>query len=102
MATVTIAASQAGANQGSRTPTLSGAPRASQVVTSSASNAVSTVIANAGEVLAVCVSGGAIRVAFASGANPNAATGAQYLVPDGGLLPVQALTDDFRVAVANV
>lgn len=103
MATVIVTAGQAGkAGQASRAPVVLIPPRASQVITSSASNAVSTVKLSAGEVAMVTASGGAIRIATATGADPNAATGAQYLLGDGGAFPFEALADDTRIAVADL
>ena len=104
MATVIVAAWQVGkAGQGSSAPAVArGAPRARQAITSEAGNTVSTVIAAQGETLVVSASGNAIRVAVAEGADPNAATAAQFLVGDGGIFAVEAIKDDTRIAVADV
>lgn len=102
MATVIVAAWQAGkAGQSSRSQVLGGTPRAVHVITSSASNQVSTVRANVGEVLMVSVNGGPVELAYATGADPDAASTPHFVIADGGSLPVEALADDFRVAVVD-
>jgi hypothetical protein len=103
MATVIVSAWQAGKHgQSSASSTLRGAPRASQVITTTASNSASTIRAATGEVLMVSVSGGEVKLAFAVGATPDAAALPQIILGNGGALPVEASADDFRVAVADV
>jgi hypothetical protein len=103
MATVIVAVWQAGKNgQGSSAPVLRGAPRAVQTITTTTDNAVSTLRANTGEVFMVSVSGNAVAVAYANGANPNAETTPHAVIGDGSSLPVEASADDFRVAVADI
>lgn len=58
-----------------------------------------------GEVITIAATGGAVRVAFAVGANPDATAdsilGASAVVSANGMIAVACDEDDTRVAVAD-
>jgi hypothetical protein len=103
MATVIITARKATGGGRATAPMLAvaGTARATEVISTTASNVVSTVIGAAGEVLMISVTGGAVKIADAVGANPNAATTPCDLLPDGGRIELYCDSNDTRIAVAD-
>lgn len=104
MATVSITAHKATGGGRDTVPmlTVAGTERATQSITSSGSNQVSTVIGNAGETVTICSSGGAVKVAVAVAANPNATSVYHYIVGEGGAFPFYCGSNDTRFAVVDV
>lgn len=102
MATVAIAAGKAeGSRPGVPMVLVAGSVRARQAITSSANNQVSTVIGRSGETVTICSSGGPVKVAIAVGANPDATSAYDYIVSDGGIMPLFCNQNDTRFAVVN-
>jgi hypothetical protein len=103
MATVLITARKATGGGRATAPMLAigGTARATQSITTSASNAVSTVIGNSGEIITISVNGGAVQLADAIGGDPNAATTPRDLIADGGRLEFYCDANDTRFAVAD-
>lgn len=104
MAIVTITATRATGGGRPTTPMIlvAGAERASQVITTSPSNTVSTVIGAPNETVMICAANNAVRLAVAIGADPNAVTGAEFIIGDGGAIPFFCDSGDTRFAVADV
>lgn len=99
-----VSVGHAGTNgQSSAVPLMRGKPRATDAITSIASNAVADVIANAGEVVAISTDTAA-RIAIAEGDDsaPDASSVAHFLVGAGGAFFFQAEKDNTRVALYAV
>lgn len=94
MATVHVTLGRVGARAetGSTLPILPGAPRAAETLASAGVSAPAGLVAQAGEVWSLTVTGGDVFVAF--GPNPVAASGA-------GRLLLAGQTRDFAVSAAG-
>lgn len=104
MATVSIIAglSNGGGRPASSMLYIAGSTRARESVTSSASNDVLEVIGNTGETVIVCCASGAIKLAIAVGANPDATTAYDFIIGDGGSREVFCRYGDTRFAIVDV
>lgn len=104
MATVTITARRGTGGGRDTVPSLmvAGTARTTQVITSSGSNQVSTVIGRAGEVVTIACNGNPVEIADAVGADPNAATTPRDIVSDGGRLEFYCADNDSRFAVVDL
>lgn len=75
------------------------APSAAQTITTSGTSQQTTITAGYLDVATITVTGGAVFIAV--GTNPTAASGAGYLIPDGGRLELAGLPASAKVAVIN-
>lgn len=89
MATVGITLAYRG---GEDVPVLRSAPRTSEAITSSGTSQQASAVATVDEYWTIAVSGGAVWVAF--GADPTAAAGDDYLLPDGAIMSFEAAVGD--------
>lgn len=88
-----------GGVMGGNAPVYAAIPRATQDITTSATHAVSTIAANAGDYLRVVASGGNIRIAI--GATPVAETGKGDIVLAGTSLDLGPLSQGDKVSVID-
>lgn len=102
MATVVISAGSAGAGQASIPSVMFAKVRASQTITTSASNTVATVIGRMGETVVVYAETNAVKIGVAEGANPDATAAAQHIAPAGSFLALYCQADDTRFAVTDL
>lgn len=104
MATVSITAGKATGGSHANVPMImfAGSERATQSITSSGSNQISTVIGSKGETVMIASSGGDVKLAVDIGANPDATTAYQYIVSAGAILPLYCDTNDTRFAVVDL
>lgn len=79
-------------------PVLRGVPSGAEAITSSGTSQQSSGSAIVDEYVTIAVSGGAIWAKL--GANPTAAAGDDWLIPDGGIITLQASAGD-KVAVID-
>lgn len=101
MATATLMIGPAGGGTGSRPPAIGVPPRAAASLTTSASNQVFSAVLGQNEAGVVSVNGGAVKLAFASGADPDATSVRHVEIAAGGSFAFFALADDTRVAVVD-
>lgn len=101
MAVATLIVGMAGGGTGSRPSAIGVPPRASASLTTSASNQVFSARLGAGEAGVVTVVGGAVKLAFAKGSDPNATSVRHAEIGDGGSFAFFAFEDDTRVAVVD-
>lgn len=96
MATIAIAFCAAGE---AGLPVASAYPRAVQSITSSGTSQQATITAGNGEICRITASGGKIWIKF--GANPTAAAGSDYLIPDGATHEFGIVAAGHKIAVID-